>query len=342
MILGWATLPSLWRRPGYDVTFGFLEDWAQVFLFVITGPVAACLLIAEEHTISARLRLLLESHVLTLDHDSFSTLANKTIARYRVFNILGGVAGLAAAAAIVCSLLKGVPPSQDRGWQTSDSHVAFSGWVWLLWQCPLVCVVLATYVSRAVATTLLLRDVVVHSPGGPRIEPFHQDNAGGLASIGWLGLRNQYLLALVGLNILIGWIQAKHYQIGDEVVPFFVAYLLCYLIAGPLVFVLPLLPFRAAMITEKRKQQARIGTALSEMYKQIMSRLPDGQFSKQEEEALQRLQRLKKIVGHIPVWPFDVVTRKRFTVAYVIPVLGFAVSIGGRELFVWLTKLLGP
>jgi hypothetical protein len=56
------------------------------------------------------------------------------------------------------------------------------------------------YIIRSVALTLFLNDVVGHAQ--LQMLPFHPDKCGGLRPMGKFGLRNQYLLTILGLNIV--------------------------------------------------------------------------------------------------------------------------------------------
>src|ERR1700693_2386967 len=59
------------------------------------------------------------------------------------------------------------------------------------------------YVVRGIATSFLLKDVVSRSKIS--MLPFHPDRSGGLRPVGEIGLRHQYFLTVIGLNMVL-WI----------------------------------------------------------------------------------------------------------------------------------------
>lgn len=68
--------------------------------------------------------------------------------------------------------------------------------------CNLVTyMVVPVFVLRALCTIWFLHDLVRRSK--IEVVPFHPDNCGGLKPVGQLGLRNQHLLTIVGINIVL-------------------------------------------------------------------------------------------------------------------------------------------
>jgi hypothetical protein len=211
-------------------------------------------------------------------------------------------------------------------------------WVFVLWQMPFMWGVVAFYIARYSATIWLLFRVAADF--GIEIDAFNLDNAAGLKPIGQIGLRNQYLLIAFGINtilLIVVVCQVKFaglsYFIGAAVAG--------YVLLGPLVFVGPLLPFRRSMKAERSRHQGIVAKCLSDGYKQALETMATGTLPESEWHRLSRLREFKKIVDHIPVWPLDAVTLRRFLTAYAVPMLAYPASEAVRFFVNLLQKHTG-
>ena len=145
----------------------------------------------------------------------------------------------------------------------------------------------------------------------------------GLKAIGRMGLRNQYVLAACGINILLMFYVAGGLSTDSRAgATLLIAASAFYVVAGPAMFIGPLLPFRrehageqATGATDRRTQIERGIRACH------MSLLPQEGVTQTAVDSLKRLQEVQQIVNRIPVWPFDTITLRRFLVAYVLPLL---------------------
>jgi len=100
-----------------------------------------------------------------------------------------------------------------------------------------------------------------------------------------------------------------------------IAAVIAYLILGPVVFIVPLLPFRSAMQANKSKLMSEVVHQLRKKLDERREELPSGMFSKEDEELIERLRKLCVVIDDLPVWPFDPSTVRKFLTAYVIPVI---------------------
>jgi hypothetical protein len=137
-----------------------------------------------------------------------------------------------------------------------------------------------------------------------------------------LGLRNQYTLTVLGLNILI--VAAINYtgvapSAQNQIVILVAIAIVIYLILGPVVFLAPLLPFGEKMREEKYKLMSGVGDRLRLEFLNVQRHLKTEAIDKTELEALERLKKLAEMLNEIPVWPFDARTLRRFGTAYVLP-----------------------
>ena len=55
-------------------------------------------------------------------------------------------------------------------------------------------------------------------------------------------------------------------------------------------------------------------------------RISEAGFNRKEEEELKRLEHLACVIEHMPVWPFDAATLRRFLTAYLVPILTVVLS----------------
>src|SRR5205807_2258817 len=106
------------------------------------------------------------------------------------------------------------------------------------------------YICRCVAITLFLNDVVTHSE--LEMVPLHPDRCGGLRPIGRFGLRNQYLLSILGMNVVfLIVVTGRYLNVNAQLFGLVAGAAGAYGVLGPIVFMGPLLSFRAAMSRTK-------------------------------------------------------------------------------------------
>jgi hypothetical protein len=213
---------------------------------------------------------------------------------------------------------------------SSKGHILITGWMFLLifWLYWFLCTV---YVVRAATTVWLLWSMVRSSDVLPRA--FHPDRAGGLSQIGKIGLRNQYLLAAVGIQIVCGVLVAKALGALNPAtrafqVAFIVASTIAYALLGPFVFISPLLPFRQGMREKKMQALRKLGDGLQCCVDGIINRLPGAPPTADQEKEINRFKSLIKLVEREPVWPFDTLTLSRVVTAYLAPALAWTLAIG--------------
>lgn len=172
-----------------------------------------------------------------------------------------------------------------------------------------------------------------------RVDPFHQDRSGGLRKVGKIGLRNQYLLAISGVNVLCLFIVVRALGYPQEMVLLLVACVILVLFAGPLVFIGPLLPFRRSMRDAKQRQKEKIAKALAIHYHKMVGSLPDEDNVGLCHEKVHQLRELQQLAKRIPVWPLDVGTLEKFITAYFLPIATAIFTFAVERLISWLGEL---
>lgn len=322
----------LTRSP--SIKLPLLYDANTAWMFLVTLPVLVTLLLSERHLIPERIGALLTQDTLRLSQPAEVELRSTWEKAFRRVNIVAQLFGLIVGATIALSLYL-TSRSGGKSWQGTVVHYNTSGYIWLLWIFAFYWVS-TIYVFRAVTTYRFLRSVT--TLGDIRLVPFHPDNCGGLKPVGTLGLRNQYVLAVGGINLLmlIGILQF----LGTEgVLPVYVgAAAVFYIICGPIAFLGPLLPFRQAMLSEKHRRMQQVGAALRDHYERCLNEVLEKGLSKKDEAMGKRLEKMMRMVRKLPVWPFDTHTLGKFLTAYLVPLLSMIGSPLLSDLYEWLIR----
>lgn len=159
--------------------------------------------------------------------------------------------------------------------------------------------------------------------------------------MGRLGLRNQYTLTILGLNIAILALVSYEFLRPAEAERYLIAIaVLAYLLLGPIVFMGPLLPFRNAMRRTKATLMSEVTERLRTEFEQTRANLRGAGISKEDVDSLERLRKLGSMIDELPVWPFDARTLRTFGSAYVVPVALPMLSEAVVALAAWVGKRL--
>jgi hypothetical protein len=113
-------------------------------------------------------------------------------------------------------------------------------------------------------------------------------------------------------------------------------------VLGPLVFIAPLLPFRASMMQTKTTLMGEVAQRLRRELDTLRQKLPSGTITKEEEEMVDRLRKVGAILDELPVWPFDIGTVRKFLTAYVTPLVGAVAVPVLKILWDFILKKLHP
>jgi hypothetical protein len=222
-------------------------------------------------------------------------------------------------------------------WIASKDHLLPVGYVYF-YCIALLYAIITMYVLRCVAFSVFLTKVVAHST--MHMLPFHPDRCGGLRPVGQLGLRNQYTLSILGLNVVIlalvsllklTGLPSQHHLITASTV--------AYLILGPVVFMAPLLPFRKGMLQTKADWMSDVARRLRTEFERLRRQIQSAQITKDDEDLVDRLRKISSVIDELPVWPFDARTLRTFASAYVAPLVPLGYPLVGkvlRAIVIWL------
>ena len=325
LIVVWIKVPDvLFSDPDSGLNVGFLADWSNMFGYLVVLPVLVIFTLSERSMVPRRIAGIVSGRATYRGKHSsdFVSLWNK---RYKIVNVFGQLGGLLVAFSAAFANYKFLYTREGlTTWGVEGGEVNIAGWVHMFWQIPLLYWLGTIYISQGIATTFLLFSITRNFE--IKIWPFHYDNCCGLKAVGYIGLRNQYLLAVVGLNLLA--LLAVNLERGDpRTIPLLVMCFVGYITLGPAIFIGPLLPFRKSMLLAKQAEQAKVTTKLQQEYTRIMNELDNRLIAKEDEEIIDRLQKLKHLVNRIPVWPFDISTVRRFLTVYIFPLLTGLISL---------------
>lgn len=346
LAVGYLTLESIFRATG-EVKLAFFWDLNLHAMMMLTVPWITILLLEEKWFIPDTICQVVNKGVVVPDIGKYQKFITVWQKRYYHFNVMAQLVAVGVAIYFAYMNFDVFRGGDVGGWQTTNKMFNPVGWIYILWQIPIISWVAAIYVVRTTVTIFMLQNLAAISK--IFLDPFHHDRSAGLKTIGRVGLRNQYLLVVVFLNLTAMIPVLRAYGDGDifaDATSFLrnIVYICCgiYLVCGPLVFMGPLVPFRKFMVEERRTQMDKVAVALSEAFRVIMGGLKPGKtFDVKEWRRIERLNELSNMVKRIPVWPFDTRTLQKFGSAYLGPVIVGVAGVVLKEFFKTAAGWLG-
>jgi hypothetical protein len=322
LIIGAGLSPLSMTIQSETLSLPFLYDVSTIFLYVVSFPCLLILTVTDHRVLSRALSRVQIDGILTISEVTGLALAERCYRRFRITNLVAQALGLAAGGITAYFVYRLNATATIKSWTESEGHLLAVGYIRLY--CDfLFSFVAAVYVIRSIAVPILLWDIVAHAEF--HMLPLHPDKAGGLRPIGRLGLRNQYAITLVGLNIGLGWLVSYLLLPDNAWKGFIVVAATAYLIFGPVVFVGPLLPFRDGMIRSKSQLMSGVALRMRLQLDDLRSRFQSGVITAEDEQMIERLRKIGAVIDDLPVWPFDTLTLRKFFTAYMIPIIGFSV-----------------
>ena len=314
-IVAVAVLPeTISSSPSLQLPY--FRDFNVMFMCLVTFPAVFYLLMTEQELLSKSITQVLDQGTITLriDRRDLFEKWNKTYGR---INVVGQV--VAAAVGIAVSYGNyAVASSKDfHGWQVTNGSINIPGALFIFLQMPLFFYLVITYLVRTISHIAFFIELA--KVADFKLSPVDPDNAGGLGPIGRIGLRNQYALAIGGINVGLFLVVKQSLNRIAVLDYLFAAAAIFYVVAGPLGFLGPLLPFRSKMLESKRQYLAKISNRIKKEFETIIDQLPSDGYSEAKHQEMQRFEHLQSIARKIPVWPFDSRTLRRFVGAYVVP-----------------------
>jgi hypothetical protein len=323
-----ARLP-LWAKAESG-PLPFFKDFGLGYALLVSLPTLVVLLVSDEDLLNGALKEVLQDGVVAIPEIAAASLKTKWEGICRRWNWISQGVAVPAGTIFGIATLFTYTAGGVNTWIAPGGSLNLASWVYC-YCITLLYILVILYVVRSILLARFLRALVLVAP--LRILPLHPDKCGGLRPVGRLGLRNQYTLTVLGINLvlLLGvWFYSLGHAapIGDVLIPGAAA----YLILGPIIFMAPLLPFRAGMQEAKRDWTHEVARVVRVELDRIRLQLAKNQITKPDEESLDRLRKVGAAIDELPIWPFDATTLRKFSTAYVLPVLLPIAGEGIRKL----------
>jgi hypothetical protein len=256
---------------------------------------------------------------------------------FGTLNLVSQIVGLAVGLMFGWKTIQIYTPPEIGFWITGNGGLLPIAYVYQ-YSLTLLYAVIVVFVLRSIVLSLYLSELM--SDATIRMLPLHPDKCGGLQPVGRLGLRNQYTLSILGVNVVLLLMTSHHLHWDRSLNDLIWAASLAYLILGPTVFIGPLLPFSAGMVRAKEEWISELQQNLLMEFERLRAKIRTAQTTKEDEELVERLRKISTVVDELPVWPFDASTLRKFLTAYIVPL---ALSLLGQIapiVFEWFRRLL--
>lgn len=319
-----AELPELWVADE-RLRLPFLRDANAAFAFLVSFPVLGYFLLSDDELLRRALRELQAGGVLRIETTAAASLAERWTTRFARANVSAQVLAVAVAVAVGVGNHVAYARPEAGFWILVDGRVSVAGWLFITGIGAFYAVV-TLYVIRSFAVTWFLRDLV--RVARLKILPFHPDNCGGLRPVGRIALRSQYTLTILGVNLaILLWLTFNNLGAEPGIAALVLLAAVAYLVLGPVVFLAPLLPFRAGMLHARAEMLTLVAREAEIEVDRLTAALSDHRIGEYDIAALERLHRVGDLIAEQPIWPFDVTTLRKFLTAYIIPIAGFGLAL---------------
>jgi hypothetical protein len=312
----------------------FLHDWGLGYALLVSLPSLVVLLVNDEHVLRDSLNEVQRDGVIAFS-EKVAELKARWEQKFRVWNLIAQLAAIGLGVTLGIFTLRAYEKAGVASWIAPNGQRHVASYVYLY--CIILLYTMVTiYVVRGIVVAFFLDSLVEAAP--LRILPLHPDKCGGLRPVGRLGLRNQYTLTVLGINIvllLVVW--ANFTPNAGDVRNVIIAGSVAYLILGPIIFMAPLLPFRGGMQHAKKEWTHEVARVVRGEIDRLHAQLTKNEITKQDEESIERLRKVGAAIDELPIWPFDPTTLRKFATAYIVPV---ALPVLGQTVLA-LSKLIG-
>ncbi len=305
-------------------------------MFLVSFPSLLALTITDQQVLDSSLRRVQLEGTVSIPGPAATALASLWEERFRSVNIAAQALGVGVGVLLALLNYIAYTPSIVGFWIATQNHLLLPVGVAFLICIFLFYSLIPVYILRGLAISIFLKDLVVHAQ--IRVLPFHPDRSGGLRPVGHLGLRNQYGLTVCGVNmVLLAFVSLHYLEVPPSLYALIVTAAVAYLILGPVVFMGPLLPFRAGMLRTKTELMSEVAQRLRLELDRLRQLLAAGQITKEDEELVDRLRKVGLVIDGLPVWPFDIGTLRKFLTAYIVPLVSV---FGVKSLLATVVKWL--
>lgn len=318
----------------YKINLRLLNDYGSFLAFLCTMPILFVLLLTERSMFPSYFSGILKASESVNDEKEFEKLSNRlTSERYRNWNIGAQILSLLVAIFNIWYMRHTFLKGNYFGWQVKiDSAnilkrtINVPGWFNIL-VVSLFAYFVFFYLLRGIAHSIILYNFT--RAINFLVKPFHWDKSGGLNAVGQIGLRNQYLVLLAGLNILAYVYQPKAMTTQSNAPrTLLLIWIAVYIIGFLTMVVIPMYPFHKLLVEEKNKYRKIVSNQIQIRYSTIIKDLPIKNISENDDEILSRLKNLNVLVESITEWPFETSKIKKIlSLNAIIPMLAILFEV---------------
>lgn len=318
-----ALLEYPWRAmhvPTGHTKLPLLRDLNVLCMFAVSLPLILAFTVDDQRLLASAMNKVVHDDILSIEPAPAAALIERWGGHFSRINCVAQTIGVAVGLAVAYANYVAYRDPRVGLWTTGIDGFTRTGWIYL-WAIFVFYWVCSVFVIRNVSVSVFLWQLVSQST--IKLVPFHPDHCSGLRVIGNLGLRNQYTLTIIGVNVALLFVVYPRYlgALPGAVDGLMFAALVAYIVCGPPIFAGPLIPFRAGMQRAKETLVNIVAKRLRSEMSQIRDRLQSGVVTKEDEELIERLRKIGVFVEEFPVWPFDARTLAKFSAAYLMPLL---------------------
>ena len=290
------------------------------FWFAVSFPLLVVYSVTDQSLIIKSLNKIICENIVYIRQNKAKVLVSAWNSHFKKWNVVYQIIGIVNGSVVIYINYIMWSDPKVGFWILKDTRFSLTGWVYLY--CVFLFFFTVTvYILRVCSESFFLRDLVKNAE--IRLKPFHPDRCCGLASVGKLGLRHQYILTVIGINLLIFYFHNLNIlEISFIIEIILIVLITYYFIFGPLVFFSPLIPFRKTMIRFKSELLNDFAHQLQDELGKLRRKIEESSIAKTEGDLIVKLKNIMNLIEELPVWPFDTRTINKFVIAYVAPAAG--------------------
>ena len=326
ILIGLVSGHSLTASDG-TMKLPYLLDINGMMLFLVSLPIVAVAHVRQVSLFPCLLSQLAEDGIAQWGANAARRFVAEAERFFGSANTWGLVVGVVAASIVILMNHTALTENHGRSWQTAGvppGQFNSLGWWFLLVQMGGFWFMLFHHLVHMVGGVQILRKYA-NQAAALNVNPLHPDRVGGLGPVARIGIQNQVVVAALGINVGSLFIVLRMLGQGATIWIAVVA-TAAYLVATPIVFFGPLVPFRAHMLRSKSHYLRTMADRFREDLDQMFSRLRHGEVARDGLEKLERLSNVHDRVAKLPEWPLDTSTLRKFAAAVLSPLISVAVS----------------
>lgn len=194
-------LPSQAVFPRSYLALPLLKDHNYLFLLLVSIPFLWALILHERHLIPRAISSVLDQAVGVAEEADLTQLENRLTAEwYKKMNALAQVIGLLATLIVFVVTYSQLTSDHASVWLAEGGRLRLAGWLGVF-TITVFWLLLFTYFARGIVHTVILLNITTALR--LKVDPFHADDAGGFSGVGRIAIRNQYMLLVAGMNLLL-------------------------------------------------------------------------------------------------------------------------------------------